>query len=91
MQDTWHFMSGSGGATCPGQNGSNNEPSGAHMRHMASCHWRKIHGRWIRDKVKSKSTNEGLTCGNRKDKSLDPCLTNQFGRGDRKPRKDERF
>ena len=20
-----------------------------HERHMASCHWRKIHGRWIRD------------------------------------------
>ena len=51
MRDTWHFMSGSRGATCPGKNGLNNEPSGAHMRHMASCHWRKIHGRWIRDKV----------------------------------------
>ena len=32
---TWHFMGGSGDATCPRQNGSNNEPSGAHMRHMA--------------------------------------------------------
>ena len=84
-------MSGSGGARCLGKNGSNNEPSGAHMRHMASCHWRKIHGRWIRDKVKSKSTNEGLTCGKRKDNSLDPWLTNQFGRGDSKPRKEERF
>ena len=40
VRDTWHFMSGSEGATCPGQNGSNNEPSGAHMRHMASFHWR---------------------------------------------------
>ena len=49
--DTWHFMSGSRGAMCPGQNGSNNEPSGDYMRYMASCHWRKIHGRWIRDKV----------------------------------------
>ena len=48
-------------------------------------------GRWIGDKVKSKSTNEGLTCGKRKDNSLDPCLTNQFGRGDSKPRKKERF
>ena len=84
-------MNGSGGATCPRQNRSNNEPSGVHMRHMASCHWMKIHGRWIRDKVKSKSTNEGLTCGKEKDNSLDPCLSNQFGRGDRKRRKDERF
>ena len=49
VQDTWHFMSGSRGATCSGQNGSNNEPSGAHMRHMTSCHWKEIHGRWIRD------------------------------------------
>ena len=31
-----------------------------------------------------------LTCGKRKDNSLDPCLTNQFGRGDSKPRKGER-
>ena len=51
VRDIWHFMSSSGGSTCPGQNGSNNEPSGAHMRHMTSCHWRKIHGSWIRDKV----------------------------------------
>ena len=28
-----------------------------------------------------------MTCGKRKDNSFDPCLTNQFGRGDRKPRK----
>ena len=38
--------------------------------------------------MKSKSTNEGLTCGKRKDNFLDPCLTNQFGRGDSKPRKE---
>ena len=38
--------------------------------------------------MKSKSTNEGLTCGKRKDNSLDPCLTNQFGRGESKPRKE---
>ena len=55
---------------------------------MASCHWKEIYVRWIRNKVKSKSTNEGLTCGKRKDNSLDPCLTNQFGRGESKPRKE---
>ena len=59
-----------------------------HEKHMASCHWKEIYVRWIRDKVKSKSTNEGLTCGKRKDNSLNPCLTNQFGRGERKPRKE---
>ena len=31
MQDTWHFMGGSRGSTCPGQNGSNNEPSGGSL------------------------------------------------------------
>ena len=35
-------MSGLGGAKCPGQNGLNNEPSGSHMRHRASCHWKEI-------------------------------------------------
>ena len=30
VRDTWHFMSGSRGATCPGQNGSNMSSSGAH-------------------------------------------------------------
>ena len=53
---------------------------------MASCQWKGIYVRWIRDKVKSKSTNEGLTCGKRKDNSFYPCLTNQFGRGESKPR-----
>ena len=43
---------------------------------MASCHWKEIYVRWIRDKVKSKLTNEGLTCGKRKDNSPDLCLTN---------------
>ena len=38
--------------------------------------------------MKSKSTNKGLTCGKRKDNSLDPCFTNQFGRGESKPRKE---
>ena len=30
VRDTWHFMSGSRGATCPGKNGSNMSSSGAH-------------------------------------------------------------
>ena len=30
VRDTWHFMSGSRGATCPRQNGSNMSSSGAH-------------------------------------------------------------
>ena len=55
---------------------------------MASCHWKEIYVRWIRDKVKSKSTNKGLTCGKRKDNFLDPCLTNQFGRRESKSRKE---
>ena len=48
VRDTWHLVSGSRGATCHVQNESNNEPSGAHMRHMASCHLREIRGRWMR-------------------------------------------
>ena len=54
---------------------------------MASCHWKEIYVRWIWDKVKSKSTNEGLTCDNIRDNSLDPCLTNQFGKGESKMEK----
>ena len=27
--------------------------SGTHERHMATCDWEEIYGRWIRDKVKS--------------------------------------
>ena len=53
MLDTWHEVSGSQCATCQAMSESNNEPSGVHMRHMASCHLREIHGRWIRDEVKS--------------------------------------
>ena len=34
--------------------------------------------------------NNRLTCGKRKDNSLDPCLTNHLGRGDSKQRKGER-
>ena len=62
--------------------------SAGHERHMTLCHWKEIYVRWIRDRVKSKSTNEGLTCGKRKENSLDPLLTNQFGRGESKLRKE---
>ena len=51
-------MSGSGGATCLGQNGSNNEPSGAHMRHVASCHWRRNLCSMDKGWAKSKVANE---------------------------------
>ena len=57
-----------------------------HERHMATCYWVEIYVRWIRDKVKSKSTNEGLTCGKRKENSLNPCLTNPLGGGEKMER-----
>ena len=76
VQDTWHIVSGSRGAMCHVKNESNMNSNGAHERHMTTCDWVKIYVRWIMDKVKSKSTNEGLTCGKRKDNSLNPCLTN---------------
>ena len=38
------------------------------------------------DKVKSKSTNEGLTSGKRKDNSLNPRLTNLLGGGEQTER-----
>ena len=63
VQDTWHIVSGSRGATCHVQNKSNMSSNGTHERHIATCDLVEIYVRWIRDKVKSKSTNEGLTCG----------------------------
>ena len=62
-RDTWHFVSGSKGATCQDLSEPNMRSNGTHERHMATCDWVEIYVRWIRDKVKSKSTNEGLTCG----------------------------
>ena len=62
-RDTWHFVSGSKGATCQDLSEKNMSSNGTHERHMATCDWVEIYVRWIRDKVKSKSTNEGLTCG----------------------------
>ena len=49
MRDTWRILSGSGNATCHVQNESNVSSSGTHERHMVSCYWKEIHGRWIRD------------------------------------------
>ena len=58
-------MSGSRGATCHVQNESNMSSNGTHERYMETCDWVEIYVRWIKDKVESKSTNEGLTCGMR--------------------------
>ena len=49
--DTWHIVSGSRCATCHVHNESNMSSNGTHERHVATCEWVKIHGRWIRDKV----------------------------------------
>ena len=49
VPDTWHIVSDSRGAMCHVKEESNMSSSVGHERHMASCHWRKIHGRWIRD------------------------------------------
>ena len=64
VRDTWHIVSGSRGATCHVQYESNMSSIGTHEKHVASCHWVEIYVRWIRDEVKSKSTNVRLTCGN---------------------------
>ena len=53
---------------------------------METCDWVEIYVRWIREKVKSKSTNEGLTSGKRKDNSLNQCLTNLLGGGEQTER-----
>ena len=63
--NTWHIVSDSRGATCHVHNEPNMSSNGTHERHMATFDWVEIYVRWIRDKVKSKSTNEGLTCGMR--------------------------
>ena len=49
VRDTWHVVSDSRGAMCHVKEESNMSSSVGHERHMASCHWRKIHGRLIRD------------------------------------------
>ena len=47
VRDTWHIVSDSRGATCHVQNESNMSSNGTHERHVATCDWVKIHGRWI--------------------------------------------
>ena len=74
--DTWHIVSGSRGATCHVQNESNMRSNGTHERHVATCEWVKIHGRWIRDKGNPKVANKDWSCGNERTSPLDPILTN---------------
>ena len=57
--------------------------NGTHERHVASCHRVEIYDRWIRDEVKSKSTNGRLTCGNERTSPLDQVLLTGFGRRER--------
>ena len=47
VRDTWHIVSGLRGATYHVQNESNMSPKGTHEKHVATCEWVKIHGRWI--------------------------------------------
>ena len=49
VRDTSCIFNGSRGATCHVQNESNMSSSGDHERHMASCYWKEIHGRSIRN------------------------------------------
>ena len=63
VRDTWHIVSGSRGATCHVKNESNMSLSGTHERHMASCYWKEIYGRWIRDIGVIQRTNEKWTSG----------------------------
>ena len=72
VRDTWHILSGSRDATCHVQNKSNISSNGTHERHVATCDWVEIYVRWIRDKVKSKSTNKEWTCGMRGQVLLTP-------------------
>ena len=74
-------MSGSIGATCHVQNESNMNSNGTHERHVATCEWLKIHGRWIRDKGNPKVANKDWPCGNERTSPLDPMLDQPVGRG----------
>ena len=47
VRDTWHIVSDSRGVMCHVQNESIMSLNGTHERHMATCDWMKIHGRWI--------------------------------------------
>ena len=47
VRDIWHVVSGLRGAMCHVKNESNMSSNGTHERHVATCEWVKIHGRWI--------------------------------------------
>ena len=76
---SWHIVRGSRGATCHVKNDSNMSSNGTHKRHVATCEWVKIHGRWIRDKGNPKVANKDWPCGNERTSSLD-----QIGREKRR-------
>ena len=86
MRDTWHIVSGSRGAMCHVQNESNMSSNRTHERHVATCEWVKIYGRWIRDKSNAKVANKDWPCGNERTSPLDPILTNQLGGGEQTER-----
>ena len=48
MRNTWHIVSSSRGATCHVQNESTMSSNGTHEKHMTTCEWVEIYGRWIR-------------------------------------------
>ena len=83
VRDTCHIGSGSRDATCHVQYESNMSSNGTHERHVPSCHWVEIYVRWIRDEVKSKSTNGRLTCGNERTS----LLTQPDGMGEKEREK----
>ena len=72
VRDIWQVLSDLRGVTCHVQYESNMSSNGTHERHVASCHWVEIYVRWIKDEVKSKSTNGRLTCGNERTSLLTP-------------------
>ena len=61
VQDTCHIVNGSRGATCHVQNESNMSSNGTHERHVETCEWVKIHGRWIRAKKHGHRYGQGDT------------------------------
>ena len=90
VRDTWHIVSGSKGVTCYVQNESNMSSNRTHERHVATCEWVKIHGRWIRDKGNLKVANKDWPCGNERTSPLDPILTKLVGKRKRKERRNSR-
>ena len=58
VRDTCHIVNGSKGSMCHVQNELNMDSNGTHERHVATCDWVKIHGKWIRDKGNPKVANK---------------------------------